>query len=255
MDSFLKRQIPRFDWLRKFKKDEFIRRLKTKEFRARLRRLYDSGSLEFHPVHPKVDPFWMNCFTIVSCENNEYEGRVFGDIVREKNADPLDVLFDVLIEDPEVTWYLSLDRRYAPEAIPEFIKHPQASPCTDTFVYSAEPTGTEVFGDPPLSTYGTFPQYIGYYVRETKVLSLEEAVRKATSLPAQIIGLKDRGIIKSGAFADIVVFDLGTIKMKGNNPNPAQPPEGIEYVLVNGKVVYRDMNHTGEKSGKVLRRE
>jgi N-acyl-D-amino-acid deacylase len=92
-------------------------------------------------------------------------------------------------------------------------------------------------------------------VRETKVLSLEEAVRKATSLPSQVIGLKDRGILKTGAFADIVVFDLDTIRMKGDNSNPAQPPEGIEYVLVNGKVVYKDMNHTGEKPGKVLRRK
>ena len=104
-------------------------------------------------------------------------------------------------------------------------------------------------------TYGLYPHYINTYVKEEKLFSLEEAIRKATSFPAEVIGLKDRGVIKPGAFADILIFDFKTIKDVNDFLNPTKPPEGIEYVIVNGKIVYQDMAHTGEKPGIVLRRE
>jgi N-acyl-D-amino-acid deacylase len=92
-------------------------------------------------------------------------------------------------------------------------------------------------------------------VREQKILTLEEAVRKATSFPAQVFGLKDRGLLKAGAFADIVIFDIDRIRMAGDYLNPAVPPQGIDYVLVNGKVTYEGLAHTGIKAGKVIRHQ
>ncbi len=86
-----------------------------------------------------------------------------------------------------------------------------------------------------------------------RALSLEEAVRKATSFPAGWFGIKDRGVLRPGAFADILIFDFDRIKPRATYLDPTQAPEGIECVLVNGRVVYQGMKHTGETSGKVLR--
>jgi len=91
-------------------------------------------------------------------------------------------------------------------------------------------------------------------VKQKGTLSLEEAIKKATYTPAQeVLGLKNRGIISTGAYADIVLFDFAKIKMAGDYVNPNVPPDRIEFVLVNGKVVYKNKVYTGEKSGKVLR--
>jgi N-acyl-D-amino-acid deacylase len=87
------------------------------------------------------------------------------------------------------------------------------------------------------------------------VLSLEEAVQKATGLPAQVLGLSDRGTVTAGAYADIVVFDLDEMEMRGDFAEPSRPPGGIKHVLVNGQVVYENMTHQGVRSGRVLRRE
>ena len=84
-------------------------------------------------------------------------------------------------------------------------------------------------------------------------ITIEEAVRKATSVPAERFGFTGRGVLAEGNYADMVVIDLSTIQMTGDYLTPNNPPDGIEYVFVNGKLAYKDKKHTGEKSGKVLR--
>ena len=103
--------------------------------------------------------------------------------------------------------------------------------------------------------YGTYPRLFQRYVRELRILSLEEAIRKVTSLPAQFLGLKDRGLIKEGFAADIVIFDLRKIKCKATYATPCKHPEGVHYVLVNGVLVIDEGEHTGELPGKVLKRQ
>ena len=102
--------------------------------------------------------------------------------------------------------------------------------------------------------FGTFPKVLGRYVREQKVLSLENAIEKMTSKPARKIGLKNRGELKKGFFADITIFDPKTIIDKADFDNPYQYSEGIESVVVNGKIVIKDGKHTGELAGRVLRK-
>ena len=92
-------------------------------------------------------------------------------------------------------------------------------------------------------------------VRETKMLTLEEAVRKVTSLPARKFKLRDRGLLKSGAFADITIMDPSIIADQGDQLNPRRYPKGIEYVFVNGRMVVNKKGHTGDKPGKILYRE
>ncbi len=102
--------------------------------------------------------------------------------------------------------------------------------------------------------FGTFSRILGKYEREEKVLSLENAIKKMTSKPAEKIGIKDRGVLKKGFYADIVVFDKNTVNDKASFDNPYQYSSGIEYVIINGKVVIEKGQHTGELAGKVLRK-
>jgi len=107
-------------------------------------------------------------------------------------------------------------------------------------------------GHPHPRSYGTFPRVLGEYVRNRRVLSLEEAIRKMTSLPAQTIRLKDRGLIREGMNADLTVFDPETVSDLATFQNPHQHSRGIIYVLVNGRVVWKDGKYTGEKPGKII---
>ncbi|MGC8975941.1 MAG: amidohydrolase family protein, partial [Thermoprotei archaeon] len=102
--------------------------------------------------------------------------------------------------------------------------------------------------------YGAFPRVIAKYVRELKVLSLSEAIRKMTSLPARKLGLHDRGLLRPGFKADIVVFNYYTVRDKATFENPHAYSAGIEYLLVNGELVIRGGKHTGAKPGRLLRR-
>jgi len=109
-------------------------------------------------------------------------------------------------------------------------------------------------GRPSYLFHGCYPKFIGRYVRDKKLLPLETAIRKATGLPAEHFGLKDRGKIAVGAHADIVVFDDATIASGASFEEPDRPPIGIEYVFINGKmVVDHGKINTGKRAGKVLR--
>jgi N-acyl-D-amino-acid deacylase len=260
ISSFFSRRLVRPDWLKELSKEEFVQNLRDGEFRKRVKDFMYSGRFKVGMLHPLSDPYWMDCYKIVTCKNKDYEGRVFGEICRERSPNSIinavyhesvETLFDILVEDPDTTWALVLDKREYPGAIPVFLKHPSGMPCIDSGVVPAKIKGD--FKPAPIY-YGLFPLYIDTYVKQKGTLTLEEAIKKATFVPAQeVLGLRDRGIIQEGAYADIVVFDLETIKMTGDYVNPSSPPDGIEYVLVNGKIVYQDKKHTGERSGKVLR--
>jgi N-acyl-D-aspartate/D-glutamate deacylase len=107
-------------------------------------------------------------------------------------------------------------------------------------------------GKPHPRWYGTFPRVLGVYVREKKVLTLPDAIRKMTSLPASITGWSDRGLLRPGMAADITVFDPKTVSDKASFENPRQYPVGIPYVIVDGIVVINKGEHTGAQPGQVL---
>jgi N-acyl-D-amino-acid deacylase len=102
-------------------------------------------------------------------------------------------------------------------------------------------------------SYGTFVRILGRYVREYKVLRLEEAVRKMTSLPAMRLGLQDRGLVREGMRADLVMFDADTVLDNATFTDPHRYPSGIDYVLVNGQIVVENGKHNGERPGLVIR--
>jgi len=108
-------------------------------------------------------------------------------------------------------------------------------------------------GKPHPRAFGTFPRVLGHYVRERKVLGLSDAIRKMTWLPARRLGLNDRGIVRRGAYADLVLFDPERVADQATYDDPIRPPVGIKAVVVNGQVVARDGELTGALPGRVLR--
>jgi N-acyl-D-aspartate/D-glutamate deacylase len=250
------------DWLKKMKKVEFVEKLKTQDFREKVKRviLY-SGRFKFKYVHPLPDPYWMDCFQILTHKNPTYVGKTIGDIARQRSPDSIkkavfdesiNALFDIIVEDPDSTWVDIMDKREDTGSHRVFLKHPSGMPCSDT---SCAPAKLEEGAPKPgPGVYGLFPHYIDTQVKKYGAMSLEEAIMKATYVPAQkVLGLKDRGVLSPDAYADVVVFNFDKLRWAGDFITPNVPPEGIEWVLVNGKVVYRDKAHTGEKPGKLIR--
>ena len=130
------------------------------------------------------------------------------------------------------------------------MKHPA------TMIASDASPGMPIFGKdaPHPRAYGTFARVLGVYVREKHVLTLEEAVRKMTSFPAQRAGFEDRGVLRPGLKADVVVFDAAKIVDKATFERPHQYAEGVVAVIVNGRLTLSDGQMTGERAGRALRR-
>jgi N-acyl-D-aspartate/D-glutamate deacylase len=115
------------------------------------------------------------------------------------------------------------------------------------------PTGILARSHPHPRSYGTYPRVLGKYVRESKTLTLPDAIRKMTSLPAERLGITDRGQLKPGYKADVVVFNPETITERSTFDQPHQLSEGVQWLLVNGEVVVSNGDHTGALPGRVLR--
>ena len=120
--------------------------------------------------------------------------------------------------------------------------------------YSIAPTGRAASARPHPRSYGTYPRVLAHYCRERRIFDLPTAIRKMTSLPADQIGLGDRGLVARGKVADLVVFDAARVKDLATFDDPQRYPSGIPWVLVNGVVVVESGAHTGARPGRVLRR-
>jgi N-acyl-D-aspartate/D-glutamate deacylase len=176
---------------------------------------------------------------ISSCKKNkEYEGRTLQAIADEKKCEPADSLFDLLVETSgEILMVIFM---MCEEDVASILKHPAVMAGSDSL--QAHPR-----------YYGTFPRILSKYVRQDKVLTLAEGVRKMTSMPAQKLGLRERGVLAEGKWADITVFNANTIEDRGTFLKPQQYPVGINYVLVNGRVAVRKGEYTGMVAGQLLR--
>ena len=231
-------------WAHEGGMEALIQRLKDPQVRARLRREIGEGI-----------PGWYNRIKLVGFDNivflsgsgapKGFVNKSIAQIARETAKDPHDALFDLVMDVPNAM----VIYKVRPEsAIRTLMKAPWQSFSTDGF------------GVPPAyperqhpRSFGTFPRVLATYVREQRILTLEEAVRRMTSLPAQVIGLRDRGLLREGFWADAVIFDPARVTDRATYDDPEQYPDGIEYVLVNGVVVVDHATHTGAKPGKILR--
>lgn len=176
------------------------------------------------------------------------QGKRLSEVAKLWNKDPMDALFDFLIEDP--TTGVAVFGMSQPD-VTLALQQPWVSVDNDS--EGTSPEGVLGQAHPHPRAYGTFPRILSKYVREEKALTLEDAIRKFTALPAQRMRLMDRGVLKQEMWADIVIFDPGTVRDRATFDNPNQLSEGMDYVLVNGVPVIDGGKMTGKRPGKVLR--
>ena len=176
-------------------------------------------------------------------ENADAVGLSIVELAKKRGTDPYTAAFDLLLQEENAVGMV--DFYGTEEHVRRFMRRPEMNVCTD---------GLLCPGKPHPRLYGSFARVLGRYARKEGVLTLEEAVRKMTGKAAQVLSLKDRGLIREGMHADITVFDAATILDKGTFTDPIQFPDGIAYVIVNGEVAVDHGAHTGALNGRVIRR-
>jgi N-acyl-D-amino-acid deacylase len=182
--------------------------------------------------------------------NKNLIGSTFDEIANKLGKDPFDVVFDLLISNRGNVMVTCQTRSL--EDIRTALKHHLTMIGSDGKILQSH---GELRKIKDVRSYGTYARLIEKWVVQDRLLTLEEAINKATSFPAQRLMLRERGLIKEGMYADIVIFDKGKVKDKATYNNPTVSPEGIEYVLVNGQVVVEHGRHTGALPGMILRRQ
>jgi N-acyl-D-aspartate/D-glutamate deacylase len=175
-------------------------------------------------------------------KNKELEGKNLKEAAALRGVDPVDFVCDLLLEEDLAGMIINFAG--TEEDMQTIMRHPAQMVASDS--------GQGGQNLHP-RTFGTFPRILGRYVRELGVLRLEEAIRKMTSFPAQRFGLKDRGLLKEGFAADMVIFDEAKIRDTATFWDASRYPEGIHYVIVNGQIVVRNGEHTGALPGQVLK--
>jgi N-acyl-D-amino-acid deacylase len=183
--------------------------------------------------------------TVGSDRNRAAEGMTLVELGRARGRDPFDAVSDLMIEEEGNVGQFVEDIS-GEEGIAALVRRREIAFITDANDYGK--------GKPHPAAYGSFPRVLGRYVRMQGLLTLPEAVRRMTSLPASILGLEDRGVLREGARADVVVFDPEAVEDRASLEEPRARARGIEIVLVNGKVVYRTGALTGALPGTALRR-
>src|ERR1700732_3066259 len=228
---------------------KMVERLKDPGMRARMRKDMLTHSKDWDNEWQEIPgPEAIMIGIVQSPKLVPLQGKRLSDIARLRNKDPLDALFDFLMEDPNAG--VAVFGMSQPD-VTLALQQPWVSIDNDSS--GASPEGILGQEHPHPRAYGTFPRILSKYVREEKALTLEDTIRKFSALAAQRMCLTDRGVLKSGMWADIVIFDPSTVHDRATFENPNQLSEGMDYVLVNGVPVVAQGKMTGKLPGKVLR--
>lgn len=229
-------------WVHDGGTDQLLRRLEDTELRSKM----------IHDIKHGL-PGWDNFIdfagldqifvtSVKTTKNTDLIGKNLIQIGEIRGKNPYDATFDLLYQEENAVGMVDL---YGTEEhVIRFMTREEQNVCTDGLLG----------GKPHPRVFGSFPRILGKYVREEKVLTLEQAIRKMTSKPANVFGFVKRGILKQGNFADIVIFNPDTVMDQGTFVDPAQHPLGLEYVLINGSVVLHSGVYEEKLTGKVLRK-
>lgn len=222
-------------------------RLQNPETRKRITRHILEGIDDWTSLHKGVG--WENTM-ITNCQDSSLEGKTVADIAQERNQDPFDTAYDILMESQGRTSvvYFTIGE----EDMRRFMTHEIVMIGSDSSALSTE--GPLSSGKPHPRSFGTFTRVLGRHVREERDLTLAQAIVKMTSLPATRMGLGDRGLIRPGMKADLVIFDPETVMDRSTYQDPHQYPVGISHVFVNGFHTVEDGRHLGTMAGSVLRK-
>jgi N-acyl-D-amino-acid deacylase len=227
--------------------DKILERLRDSDWRRKIREKMLNGLPNW--PSPFISAGWDAIMISYSKRHPEYEGKMIKEICDSLNVDPFEFVFDLLIEEEASTEVVRFTMREGD--VCTVLSHPLSMVGSDASIQATY--GVLSKGKPHPRAYGTFPRVIKRYVNEFGILRLEETIRKMTSLPANKLKLFDRGIIRTGMCADIVIFNPSIISDEATYAEPHRYPKGIEYVIVNGKIVIEHGEHTKALPGKVLR--
>jgi N-acyl-D-amino-acid deacylase len=237
-------------WVQEGGQEAFLKRLRDPEIRARL-----------HVEMTTPTDQWENMLQMVGKPENikllgfntaalkPLTGKTLAEVCTMRGTDPVDTIIDLILEDSSnvgaAFFHISEDN------IRKQLRLPWV--CLGSDSESSAPEGDFLKSSTHPRGYGTFARFLGKYVRDEKVVSLQEAVRKITSLPASTLQLNGRGSLKVGYYADVAIFDPAAIKDNATFENPFQYATGVAHVFVNGVQVLKDGEHTGAKPGQVVR--
>lgn len=229
--------------------DSLLARLRDPDTRARLRAELTEGGTDWSIGASSGGPQGVMIASVNTDSLEKYQGMRLDAVARERGQPVVDALLDILLADRAGTAaiYFSMSE----EDIETAMRQPWVSVGIDAGARAADSTIT---GKPHPRAYGSFPRILCRYVRERGVLTLEDAVRKFTALPAARVGLDERGVVKAGTYADLTLFDPATVCDRATFEEPVQTSVGIRHVIVNGVPVLRNGEPTGERPGRGLRR-
>jgi N-acyl-D-aspartate/D-glutamate deacylase len=229
---------------------KLIERLKDPTTRARIRKDMETPAKDWDNEWDEITgPQDVMISVVQNPALKKFQGKRLTEVAKTLNKDPMDALFELLIEDKAFTECAVFGMSEPDVALA--LQQPWVSVDNDSS--GTSPEGILGEEHPHPRAYGTFPRILRKYVREEKKLKLEEAIRKFSALPAQRMRLTDRGVLKQGMWADVVVFDPATVHDMATFDDPNRLSEGMEYVLINGVPVIENGKMTGALPGKVLR--
>ncbi|HBW37554.1 amidohydrolase family protein [Desulfosporosinus sp. BICA1-9] len=222
---------------------KLLEKLQDKKIRHEIKQLLMSNQVDFENL---IYGCGLDGVLIVEAPTTkELCGKTIAQLAKELNKDPYDTIFDLLIENEGNVGAVYFMMDY--EDIERIMAYKFTMGGTDAIYINEQlPAGHPRFT-------GTFTKILSEYIRDKKIVSLEEGIRKLTSMPADIAGFSTKGIIKEGYDADLVILDYENLKANSDFINPSAPNEGVKYVLVNGKIAVKDDTITGICAGKVIR--
>jgi N-acyl-D-amino-acid deacylase len=244
--------VPNWVWERGM--EQGLKQLRSKRVRERLKQEVQGGSLPGWSNLVHASGGWDHVVLANAFDEryDKYRYQSLDSIGKQLGKDPADVAWDILLKAAPKNRAMALFFMMSEDDIASALKQPWMGIGSDAGA-AAQLGEIDAIGLPHPRAYGNFPRLLAEYVRKRKVITLEDAVRKLTSLPATRMRLFDRGALREGLWADLTIFDFDRIQDNATYENPVAVPAGIDYVLVNGQIVVDEGRHTGAKPGKVLR--
>ncbi|MCA9882247.1 MAG: D-aminoacylase [Anaerolineae bacterium] len=229
--------------------DAMMDRLRDPDTRQRIMSEMSTPSEEWENMYAENSPENILLMGFRNPELRKYSGKRLSEVIKERGTGSRETVLDLILEDDSriFTIYFSMSE----DNLRKQIVKPWVSFCSDAGSYTAEPPFTNQPTHP--RAYGSFARVLGKYVRDEGLLTLQAAVRKLAAVPAATLKIQDRGLLKVGNFADIVVFDPAAMQDHATFENPHQYATGMQHVFVNGGQVLRDGDHTGVMSGRFVK--
>jgi N-acyl-D-amino-acid deacylase len=236
-------------WVQEGGYEQWVSRLKDPAIRARVKREMTTPTTEWENFFVGAGPDGILLSGFKSEALKPLTGKTLTEVAKLRGTSPEDTAIDLVIEDRsrvEAVYFLMSE-----DNLRKKLRLPWVSFASDSG--SIAPEGVFIRSNPHPRAYGNFARWLGRYVRDEKIVPLEEGIRRLTTLPAENLGVEDRGRLAEGFYADVVIFDPATVQDHATFEKPHQYATGVRHVFVNGTQVLKDGEHTGATPGRVVR--